>query len=322
MASGAAGRIVRGAAWLSVAAIISLGASGLVAGASLPPTDAARPELTARGDAAVAPGLATLRTGLIDLQGQVSGLLGTGEQVLVDLAAMTSDTVTATQVADDLQEGDRELLTIETNAQALQAAYAQLPYDASSDHISGSTKGRLASIRQALDTVAPVTADWQAVSTHATVAARLFTLMRQHVAAASQAVMLASDKDASGRTKVPDLAGALAALDQAAAILTQAGSIRDQLVPTTDMSTYDQWVALHQAYEAALGRYLRAAQTTSDSRVLTPLFEQQKAAYLRLPTTTAPLVAILDDLQATGLTDGVAALQRISASLVDLAQVD
>ena len=322
MATPSLGRTLRRIAWVMVAAVIALGGAGLVAGASLPPTDAARPELTVRGDARMAPGLAALDTGLTAVDDGLGQLVGTGEQVLVDLTGMTSDTVAAAQISADLQEGDDQLLALEEQAQALQATYAQLPYDASSDHISGRTKGRLAAIRQALDLLAPVTGDWQAVSTHATVTAKLLSLMAQHVTAAGQAVLDASVTDAAGHAKTPDLRGALAALDQAEAFLTQAGTIRDQLAPTTDMSTYDQWVSLHRAFEDALRRYLQAHLTTNDVRILTPLYNAQKAAAARLPSTTAALVAILGDLEATGLTDGVGAIQRVRTSLQQLARVD
>jgi hypothetical protein len=322
MATLSLGRTLRRIAWVMVAAVIALGGAGLVAGASLPPTDAARPELTVRGDARMAPGLAALDTGLTAVDDGLGQLVGTGEQVLVDLTGMTSDTVAAAQISADLQQGDDQLLALEEQAQALQATYAQLPYDASSDHISGRTKGRLAAIRQALDLLAPVTGDWQAVSTHATVTAKLLSLLAQHVTAAGQAVLDASVTDAAGHAKTPDLRGALAALDQAEAFLTQAGTIRDQLAPTTDVSTYDQWVSLHRAFEDALRRYLQAHLTTNDVRILTPLYNAQKAAAARLPSTTAALVAILGDLEATGLTDGVGAIQRVRTSLQQLARVD
>ncbi len=322
MATPSLGRTLRRIAWVMVAAVIALGGAGLVAGASLPPTDAARPELTVRGDARMAPGLASLDAGLTSVDDALGQLVGTGEQVLVDLTGMTSDTVAAAQISADLQEGDGQLLALDEQAQALQATYAQLPYDASSDHISGRTKGRLAAIRQALDLLAPVTGDWQAVSTHATVTAKLLSLMAQHVTAAGQAVVDASVTDAAGNPKTPDLKGALAALDQAEAYLTQAGAIRYQLAPTTDVSTYDQWVSLHRAFEDALRRYLQAHLTTNDVRILTPLYNAQKAAAARLPSTTGALVAILGDLEATGLTDGVGAIQRVRTSLEQLARVD
>jgi uncharacterized phage infection (PIP) family protein YhgE len=322
MATPTLGRALRRIAWVLVAAVIALGGAGVAAGAALPPTDATRPELTSRGDAAMVPGLTTLSGGLATLDDKLGQLLGTGEQVLVDLTGMTGPAASAAQISTDLQSGDDDLLAVDEQAQALQSIYAQLPYDASSDRISGRTKGRLAAIREALDLISPITADWQAVSTHAAVATKLLSLMQQHVLAADQAVLDASGKDRSGKVKTPDLVGALAALDQAEAILTQAGTIRDQLAPTTDMSTYDQWVAVHRTYEDALRRYLAAHLTTNDVRILTPLYNQVQAAGARLPTTTAPLVVILGDLEATGLTDGVAAIQRVRTSLEQLARVD
>ena len=181
MGTSSVGRTLRRIAWVMVAAVIALGGAGLVAGASLPPTDAARPELTVRGDARMAPGLAALDAGLTAVDGRLGELVGTGEQVLVDLTGMTSGTVASAQISADLQQGDDQLLALDEQAQSLQATYAQPPYDASSDHISGRTKGRLAAIRQALDLLSPVTGDWQAVSTHASVASKLFSLMAQFV---------------------------------------------------------------------------------------------------------------------------------------------
>ena len=51
------GRVLRRIAWVLVAGVIALGGAGLAAGATLPPTDATRPELTSRGDAAMVSGL-------------------------------------------------------------------------------------------------------------------------------------------------------------------------------------------------------------------------------------------------------------------------
>ena len=322
MGTSSVGRMLRRIAWVMVAAVIALGGAGLVAGASLPPTDATRPELTVRGDARMAPGLAALDAGLTAVDDHLGQLLGTGEQVLVDLTGMTSESVASAQISADLQQGDDQLLTIDEQAQALQATYAQLPYDASSDHISGRTKGRLAAIRQALDLLSPVTGDWQAVSTHAAVASKLLALMAQHEAAAKQAVVAASSTDGAGHTKAPDLKGALADLGQADTFLAQAATIRGQLVATTDMGTYDQWVALYQAFEGSFRRYLQTHLATNDVRILTPLYEAAVTAEKRLPATTAALVAILGDLEATGLTDGVAAIKRVQTSLEQLARVD
>ena len=122
MGTSSVGRTLRRIAWVMVAAMIALGGAGLVAGASLPPT--ARPELTVRGDARMAPGLAALDAGLTAVDGHLGQLVGTGEQVLVDLTGMTSGTVASAQISTDLQQGDDQLLALDEQAQALQATYA------------------------------------------------------------------------------------------------------------------------------------------------------------------------------------------------------
>ena len=115
---------------------------------------------------------------------------------------MTSGTVASAQISADLQQGDDQLLAIEEQAQALQATYAQLPYDASSDQISGPLKGRLAAIRQALDLLAPVTGDWQAVSTQPPSRATL--LADGPVRQGGRAGRVdANNKDATGKPRHP-----------------------------------------------------------------------------------------------------------------------
>ncbi|MGZ3587045.1 MAG: hypothetical protein ACXVAE_06030 [Candidatus Limnocylindrales bacterium] len=316
------GRALRTVIWLLVAAGVALGAAGIVTGAAPPPGDATRPELTVRADQRLEPGLSALETGLGHLEGQLGQLVGTGKAVLVELAAQPAGQVTSSDVAAKLDQGDALVLAISQQAQQLQAAYAQLPYDASSDRISGRSSGRLLAVRAALGAVAPVAADWQVASARATVTTHLIGLLLQHDQLAGQAVFQGSAKDAAGKPKQPDFAGAMVTLGQAAEALGQAATIRDQLRQTIDVSTLTSWLDRNRTWDQAIGTYFRLAQTSRDLRVLQRAFDAEEAARAVLPKTTDALVVVVGAVEGAGLTAALADLEQIRARLALVARVD
>ena len=316
------GRALRTVIWLLVAAGVALGAAGIVTGAAPPPGDATRPELTVRADQRLEPGLSALETGLGHLEAQLGQLVGTGKAVLVDLAAQPAGQGTSSDVAAKLDQGDALVLAISQQAQQLQAAYAQLPYDASSDRISGRSSGRLLAVRAALGAVTPVAADWQVASARATVTARLVELLREHDQRAGDAVFQGAAKDATDKPKTPDFAAASATIKEALALLAQASAIRDQLKGTIDVSVLSDWLDRNGTFDRAFQTYVHLALTSRDRRVLDAAYAVVTAAGDKLSKTTTPLVFVVDDLVDSGLAAALADLQQIRSSLSVVARVD
>ena len=64
-------RVVLVVAWLAIAALISLGAAGIIGAMAHLPGTASRAELTYQGDKAIEPGLTSAEASLVDLAGDV-----------------------------------------------------------------------------------------------------------------------------------------------------------------------------------------------------------------------------------------------------------
>jgi hypothetical protein len=322
MPRGRLGRAVRALIWLLIAVAIACGTAGIVTGTALPPGDTTRPELTVRADERLEPGLSAVEDGLRQVAGDLDQLVAAGKVVLTDLNAQTSDRSTSADVAAQLDAGDALVLSITQRSQALQAAYAQLPYDASSDRIGGRSKGRLLAVRAALGELGPVADDWQVASTKATVAARLVELLREHDQRAGDAILQARDKDATDKPKTPDFVAATATIKEALALLAQASTIRDQLQQTLDMATLTDWLERIGTWDHAFQTYVHLASTSRNQRVLDAAYGVEETARKALPKTTAQLVIVVGELVDSGLAAALTDLQRIRSSLSVVARVD
>ena len=322
MPRGRLGRAVRALIWLLIALAIACGTAGIVTGAALPPGDATRPELTVRADERLEPGLGAIEEGMRQLAGDLDQLVAAGKTVLTDLTAQTSDRSTSADVAAQLDAGDALVLSITQRSQALQAAYAQLPYDASSDGIGGRSRGRLLAVRAALGGLGPVAEDWRVASARATVTARLVELLREHDQVAFEAYLLASAEDLSHKPKTPDFASATASIKEALALLAQASAIRDQLRQTLDVSTVSDWLDRNGTWDRAFQTYVHLAQTSRDQRVLDAAYQVEEKAKGALPKTTAQLEIVVGELVDSGLAAALTDLRQIRASLSVVARVD
>src|SRR5688572_1475703 len=92
---------MRAIAWLGLIVVVAIAGAGLVLSLDHPRTDAARPELTARGHALIAPRLAAIQPTLLALSA-AGALLGTsGRGVLSGLRQLDPAAVTAALDAGD-----------------------------------------------------------------------------------------------------------------------------------------------------------------------------------------------------------------------------
>jgi hypothetical protein len=297
--------LLRGLVWLVVAALISLGAGGVVASADHPATDEARPELTARGDARMAPGLAGIAAQLRELEPDVADLSDTGRRALISLSARDTDAL-----ARELVIGDGLVDRIDQQQTAIRGLVAALPHQQGSERISRATNRRLAAIERALQTVVPLRASWRNLARAAEPATRLVVFLEDH----DRQTATATSSGTKG-----DYAAALESLAISIADLDAAEGIRDELASRADVATLDDWLDRGRAYDEALVA-LYAALDASNG-VVTPAarraFADVERAQQALPLDTRALVIIMGDIAQGGLNQVVISIEQARGGLAE-----
>lgn len=296
-------RLVRAVVWLVAAALIAIGAAGLAVAANPVPDEAARPEVFARADALVAPGLAAIDAQLRDVQELVAALAGLSRTALVSLNAGDQEAL-----VQDLDNGDRLVLEIGSIATAAAADLRALPYDADSYQISGSMAERIAAAGEAVETVRPLADLWSRVARGALPASEI----ARHLADHDLATFAATQDGTAGR-----YADALKGLGKARAELTAALEIRDQLVESVDTTTLDIWVDRNRTYDDALARLYQALQG-SRGRVTDAAreaFADVQRAQKLLPPDTRAIVVIMSDLAQGGLNQAAIRIDEARGAL-------
>lgn len=296
-------RLVRAVVWLVAAALIAIGAAGLAVAANPVPDEAARPEVFARADAAVAPGLAAIDAQLRDVQELVAALAGLSRTALVSLNAGDQEAL-----VQDLDNGDRLVLEIGSIATAAAADLRALPYDADSYQISGSMAERIAAAGEAVEAVRPLADLWSRVARGALPASEI----ARHLADHDLATFAATQDGTAGR-----YADALKGLGKARAELTAALEIRDQLVESVDTTTLDIWVDRNRTYDDALARLYQALQG-SRGRVTDAAreaFADVQRAQKLLPPDTRAIVVIMSDLAQGGLNQAAIRIDEARGAL-------
>lgn len=291
--------------WLLLAAVIAIGGAGLVATLANPPGTAARPELTAEGDAAAAAGLARAQTELSDLSGDVDklGELGRGAlTALVDSDFATLDS----SVAD----GKTLARSIEDRSAAIRAELTQLPGTGPTEDLTWSpeTRHRRDVALAALDATSGLEAAWIRLAAGATTANGLTSLLTDHDTIAGQAA-------ASGRAG--KYAAALKTLKEAQAKLDAAKTLRDALANTVDVTTLTQWIDRNVEYDAALG-HLYQATIDAKGRITDDLKQaaiDERRAHSLLPANTSGLVIILAEIGRGGLNQAVIGIEGAKLKL-------
>jgi hypothetical protein len=296
-------RIVRAAIWLFAAALIAAGAAGLAAAANPVPDEASRPEVYARADALVAPGLAAIDDRLRDVQEQVTALSTLSRSALVDLNGGDQPAL-----VKDLDDGDALVLQIGTIATAAAADIRALPYDADAWQISPSMASRLAAASDAVTAVRPLADLWNRVARGALPASEV----AKHLADHDRATFAATQDGTAGR-----YADALKGLGKSRAELTAALDIRDKLVETVDTTTLDLWVERNRTYDDALARLyqtLRDANGRVTQAARTAFADVQRAQKL-LPPDTRAIVVIMSDLAQGGLNQAAIRIEEARGAL-------
>ena len=296
-------RLARALAWLTAVLLIAVGVGGVATAATPVPDEQHRPELYARAEAALAPGLAAITIDLEALQVQAERLATTSRRALVDLAARDAEAVSG-----DLDAGDAIVLEVGTLATRVDAALGALPYGVASDRLGPRMQARLVAVVDAVDAVRPLAGDWGRLSGAAVPAISITSHLEQHDVTAFEA----TQEGAAGR-----YAAALERLTGATAELDAAQVIRDRLAQSVDTSTLDAWIERNRTYDAALVRLYTALEVSPDhaTPAILAAFAEVEAAQKLLPPDTRALIVIIGDLAQGGLNQAAIAVEEARGAL-------
>lgn len=296
-------RLARALAWLTAALLIAVGVAGVTTAATPVPDEQHRPELYARAEAALAPGLAAITVDLEALQTQAERLAATSRRALVDLAARDADAL-----GGELDAGDAIVLEVGTLATRVDTALRALPYGVASDRLGPRMQARLVAVVEAVDAVRPLAGDWGRLSGAAVPAISITSHLEQHDVTAFEA----TQEGAAGR-----YAAALERLTGATAELDAAQVIRDRLAQSVDTSTLDAWIERNRTYDTALVRLYTALEASPDHATPEVLaaFAEVEAAQKLLPPDTRALIVIIGDLAQGGLNQAAIAVEEARGAL-------
>ena len=298
-------RAVLTVVWLLIAAVIAVGAAGLVAAMAHQPGTASRAELTLDGDMAAAPRLAAIQAELVDLGKDVRqlGELGRGALgalVAVDPAALDK------AVAD----GQTLASTIEDRSAKIREEIALLPGSGPTEELAWSpeTRTRRDAALQATTTTAGLEGLWFRLAFGAVTANRLTTLLVDHDTTAGGAAALGRKaKYAAGLTE----------LTKADKIIADARALRDALKNTVDVSTLTQWLDRNAEYDTALRRLFQAVIDSKGkvTKEVTSAAIAERRAHDLLPANTSGLVIILAEIGRGGLNQAVVGIEEARGQL-------
>jgi hypothetical protein len=293
----------RSLAWLVTAIVISVGAAGIVAGASHPPGDESRPELTWRVDAALTAELAGLDAPLTALSEDVDRLAGLARDALVDTIGRRDDLVAA-----DLAEGERLAAAIEERWTELAGRVAALPGAAHPETLGDSTRSLLVSAQDAAAAVEPLPGAWKALAASTLPPLRVARLMEDHDAS----TFAATQSGVGGRFEA-----ALESLAASRRTLDEIRALTDTLPPGGDVTTLTSWLGVSAAYDEALEALYGELSKSGGERTeaVEAALKDVERAQARLPGDTSTLRLIMGELAEGGLNGAAISIEQARGAL-------
>ena len=296
-------------AWLAIVVVIALGAAGIVTGMDRAPSETG-PAAAASfdGDPEVSARLDAVSDDLSDLDDQV-GALGThARNALAALNGADPDVAETEISAGDALVGD-----IVQQTAAIRAKLSAVPFIGTADaglHLSDGVLDRHAALEAALAATDGLDAAWARLSISAIAASKTSQLLAAHDELIGQAA-------AKGR--IAKYADADKLITQAAAQLTTAKSVRDDLAKTVEVTVLDEWIRRNENYDAALRNLYKAIAKVG--RTVTPAVRNavkaEKDARAQLPPDPKALVVIMADIGRGGMNQAVIGIEEARATLAD-----
>jgi hypothetical protein len=298
-------------AWVVLALLIALGSAGIVAAMSHAPGTAARPELTATGDAEMAAALDAATAELETLAAEVDKLGATARIALSQVVAGDAEALQATIASGTQRVADVQRLTTE-----LEQALAAVPHtgDDWALHVSADLQSRFEELAATAGVTQGVGDDWAALTGRSIDATRVAALLTTHDEQTAAAAKLGSE----GKYR-----DALAQLDASDATIADSRTLVERLAATTDVSTLGAWIDRNATYDDAL-RVLYKALIESGARVTADVrkaFDLEQQARAQLPGDTRALVVIMSDIAQGGLNQAVISIEEARGALAQALEV-
>ena len=302
------GRLIGAVVWVAILVAIALGAAGIVTGMDHSPGTPARADVTAAGDAAVAPLLDAARADLGGLAAEVDAL---GTQARGALASLNGADPTTGQAA--IAAGDRLVAGVIARTISLRRELAAVPYVGTPEAgltVSDPIVARHAALVTALDATDGLDVAWARLTTGSVAATKMSRLLAEH----DRLVGLAAE-----RGRLAKYVDAVKLLDDAALQIDAARILRNQLVATVEVSVLDRWLDRNADYDVALRNLY-----TAISKVGKKVTDATRAAVTaeaearsRLPPDGRGLVIIMAEIGRGGMNGAVIAIEEARAKLAD-----
>lgn len=289
---------LRAAIWLSLVGLISVGGAGLIVGLDPPPTDARRPELTARGDQRFARAAPSLRDAVGTLADEADALAAAARSASRAVRAL--DPAVARQ---QIRAGDTALVAIGIAAQRMVAERDGLVAEIGGAALGSTNQERLAAVRDAEATASTLLDAWSGVVSSVSAAVAILDALERHDVAIAEASDAADEE-----LYLP----ALTSLDAAATQLAAIAALRDRLPQGTDTPGLDTWLARAADREAALRR-LYGALLASDGQpteATAAALREVEGAQAALPSGDDVLTSLATEIAEPQLTDALVAIER------------
>jgi len=292
-------------AWLAVAAIVAVGAAGVVASMNHFPGTPARAELTWAGDSAAEPALDAATNQLETLSDQVAKLSGTATSALTQVVGGDLGDLDTTIADGTLQLGqvNAEAATLADQLKSVPGLGAERELTLSGDLID-----RYDALIGTTGLTDGLEANWAGFTGRALDAASVTGLLSRHD---KQTADAAAQGSAGHYRKALDL------LDRSDAIIAQARDLTDRLAKTSDVSTLSGWVERNATYDAAL-RDLYQSLLNSKGRVTDHVrraFQVEQLARLQLPADTRAITVIMAEIAQGGLNQAVISIEQARGAI-------
>jgi hypothetical protein len=292
------GRLIVRVSWLLLAAGLAFGSAGAASALQQPPNGANRPELTWGADQALSARLDAATRNLVLLNDDVDQLGTMTRQTLSSLAQVNQ--VSLTQAWNG---GANALKSIQSRSADLASSLECDPWDQARQTELGKLYSpgvidRYHGVCQAIASIAPLKADWDALVAGSETAMQVATDINNHDQVAADALQLAT----AGR--YPE---ALSQLANASAAISDATSIATELAKVTDVSTLQNWLTRTTGMDDAL-KTLWQAMIDSNGRINVQVAAALKGvndAKALLPDDNSVLQVVLYELASRLTTYGI-----------------
>ena len=302
--------------WLGLAAGFALGSAGIVAATQQSSVSGVRTELTYQSDKALSDKLAAAVRDLARLKDDVDSL---GDMARKTLASLSQ--VNRLALDDASLHGTNNINSIDAGAATLSKSLDCQSWSPARElelrkTNSSSVIDRYHSVCLALESVAPLHADWESLMAGSQTAMQVAGDINTHDSTATDALVLAT------QGRYPEAIDKLAI---AAAAIADASSIADNLAKVTDVSTLSKWLSRTTQMDDAL-RLLWQTMIDSKGRVtiqVTAALKIVADAKALLPASTDVLQVVMYELAGRLTSDGISietargALADALANLVD-----